>query len=120
MQSQIEERWLEEEQIGDTTIVSFTQSELLEETTIRKIGEQLSRLVEDPYRQQIVLNLHSVKKVSTMMLGKFIALHHRVRATGGRLVLCGIDRDLWGMFRAFRLHQLFPICADEQEALQAF
>ena len=38
----------------------------------------------------------------------------------GRLVLCGIDRNLRHIFTIFRLPQLFPICRDEQEALQTF
>lgn len=78
------------------------------------------RLAEGSRGQRVVLNLDSVEKVSTMMLSKLVALHTKMRAAGGRLVLCGVDRELRNVLKAFRLHQLFLICAEEQEALQAF
>jgi anti-anti-sigma factor len=113
-------RWLAEEQIGDITVVTFNQAELLEEDAIQAMGQQLMRLAESSRGQRVVLNLGSVEKVSTMMLSKFVALHTKIRAAGGRLVLCGVDRELRGILKAFRLHQFFAICAEEQEALQAF
>jgi len=109
-----------EEQIGDVTVVTFTQTELLEEEAIQVMGQQLMRLAESSRGLRVVLNLGSVEKVSTMMLSKFVALHTKIQAAGGQLVLCGVDRELRSILKAFRLHQFFSICAEEQEALQAF
>jgi anti-anti-sigma factor len=112
--------WLAEEQIGDITVVKFTQAEVLEEETIQAISENLFQLVAHTDHCRLVLNLDAVEKLSTRMLGTFIALHKRLRAAGGRLVLCGVDRQLWEIFAILKLPQLFRICAEEQEALQAF
>ncbi len=112
--------WLAEELIGNVTVVSFTNPELVEEDAICVMGQRLMSLVESSQGQRIVLNLSSVERVSTMMLSKFVALHTKLRATGGRMVLCGVDDELRSVLKAFRLHHLFLICAEEEEALQAF
>jgi len=112
--------WLEEEQIGDVTVVTFTQRELLEEEMIQATGDQLMRLAAGSRGRRLVLNLAAIEKISTMMLGKLMALHSKIRAMGGRVVLCGVDSEVRAVLKAFRLHHIFPICAGEQEALQAF
>jgi anti-anti-sigma factor len=112
--------FLAEEHIGDVTVVKFNQPIILDEDLIQRIGEQLSLLVEQSQHRQFVFDLGTVERLSTTLLGTFVAVYNRVRAGGGRMVLCGIDRNLRHIFTLFRLPQLFPICRDEQEALQTF
>jgi len=112
--------FLAEEHIGDVTVVKFNQPIILDEDVIQRIGEQLNRLVEQSQRRHFVFDLGPVERLSTTLLGTFVAVHNKVRAGGGRLVLCGVDRNLRHIFTIFRLPQLFPICRDEQEALQTF
>ena len=111
---------LEEEQIGDVTVVKFTQSELLDEGTIQAVSAQLLQLGGHVNPCRLVVNLGAVERLSTGMLGTFVALQRRIRAGGGKLVLCGVTRELRRVFGLMRLSQLLPICAGEQEALQSF
>ena len=111
---------LGEEQIGDITVVKFNQPEILDDQVIRTIARQLFNLVEHSHSRRLVLDLGSVGKLSTTMLGTFIAMHNILRANGGRLVLCCVDDRLREIFAIFKLPQLLRICTDEQEALQAF
>ncbi len=120
MLSQAIQRCLEAEQIGSVTVVTFTQPELLEEATIQAVGEQLMGLVQNQNCPRLVLNLIAVKRLSTMVVGKLIALHKKVRTAGGRLVLCGINPEVHGIFEIFNLPRLLPIYVEEQEALQTF
>ena|SRR5437016_1963135 len=120
MVSRLDQRYLQVEQIGSVTVVTFNRSEFLDEPTIRLIGEQLSHLALTLDSPQVVLNVAGVKKLSTMMLGHFVALHRRARAAGGRLVLCRLDPQLHEAFDILRVGQLIPIYAQEQDALQAF
>jgi anti-anti-sigma factor len=120
MVSQAARHWLEAEQIGRVTVVTFTQRELLEEAIIQAVGEQLLALVEDHNCPRLILNLSTVKRLSTMVLGKLIALHNRVRTAGGRLALCGINPEIRGIFEILNLTRLLPIYVEEQEALQTF
>jgi len=120
MVAPIHPRGLESEQVGDVTIVSLTERELLDELMIQKLGEQLLSLAAGVERRQLVVNMGGVERLSTMMLGKLIALHKKVRQTGGRLVLCRIDSRIYEIFRIFNFRRLIPIYREEQEALQSF
>ena len=111
---------LQSEQVGDVVIVSFTDRELLDELMIQKLGEQLLSLAAGVQRRQLVVSLGGVERLSTMMLGALIALHKRLKETGGRLALCRIDPGIAEIFRIFDLRRLLPIYQEEQEALQAF
>jgi anti-anti-sigma factor len=120
MASRLDQRYLQVEQIGTVTVVTFNRSEFLDETTIRLIGEQLAHLAIRSERPRLLLNVAAVKKLSTMLLGHFITLNKKTRAAGGRMALCRLDPQLHEAFDMLRVGQLIPIFAQEQDALQAF
>jgi anti-anti-sigma factor len=113
-------RCLETEQIGQVVVVTFTQAELLEEGMIQGVGQQLALLADNPHNRHIVLNLGPVRKLSTTLIGQVLALHHKVRSSGGRIALCGIDPGVYRIFTLLKLNRLLPIYVEEQEALQTF
>ena len=53
-------------------------------------------------------------------LGKFITLNKKVNTSGGKLVLCNIDPQIYEVFQITKLDKLFKIEKDEQVGLQAF
>jgi anti-anti-sigma factor len=120
MVAHVDHYGLEAEHIGNVTVVTFTDSELLDEDTIETVGKQLYGLVDKLDTRHLVLNLAAVRRLSTMMLGKLVALNKRVRTSGGRLVLCRIDPDLHKIFGILNLPPPLPIYCREQEALQTF
>jgi anti-sigma B factor antagonist len=111
---------LEIEDIGDVTVVCFTDRKILDEQNIQVIGEQLFSLVDEMSRKHLLLNFTNVEYMSSAALGKLITLNKKVQASGGRLVLCNIDPQIREVFEITRLDKLFTIRRDEQEALQAF
>jgi anti-sigma B factor antagonist len=113
-------RRLEVEDIGDVTVVSFTDKKILDEQNIQVIGEQLFGLVDDSGRQKLLLNFSKVEYMSSAALGKLITLNKKVQAAGGKLVLCGIIPQIREVFEITKLDKLFVIRGDEQEALQMF
>ena len=113
-------RRLEVEDIGEVTVVNFTDKKILDEQNIQLIGEQLFRLVDELGRRKLLLNFRNVEYLSSAALGKFITLNKKVNAAGGRLILCGIDPQIYEVFEITKLNKLFVIHKDEQGALQAF
>jgi len=109
---------LQTEMIGDVLVVSFVDRKILDEQNIQIIGEQLFGLVDQS--QKILLNFSNVEYLSSAALGKLIALNKKVKAAGGRLILCGIDPNIYEVFELTRLDQILKIEKDEQTALQAF
>ena len=120
MVAHLDQQYLHVEQIGNVTLVTFNRREFLDEATIQLIGEQLLNLIRKFERPQLVLNLEAVQKLSTVMVGSFIALYKKVRAAGGRLVLCKPDPRIHEVLDILKLRQLVPVYRDEQEALQTF
>jgi len=113
-------RRLEVEDIGDVTVVSFTDKKILDEQNIQIIGEQLFGLVDDSGRKKLLLNFSNVEYMSSAALGKLITLNKKIQGAGGKLVLCAIDPQIREVFEITKLDKLFVIRSDEQEALQMF
>ncbi len=120
MSAQPRRRRLEVEDIGDVTVVKFTDKKILDEQNIQIIGEQLFSLVDELGRRKILLNFGNVEYLSSAALGKLITLNKKVNAVGGRLILCSIDPQIYEVFEITRLNKLFNIQREEQAALQAF
>lgn len=113
-------RRLEVEDIGDVSVVNFIDRRILDEQNIQVIGEQLFSLVDESGRKKILLNFGNVEFLSSAALGKLIALHKKLQAVGGRLILCNIDPEIYEVFEITRLDKFFNIQKEEQAALQAF
>jgi len=111
MSSQPRRRRLEVEDIGEVTVVNFTD---------KKILDELFSLVDDLGRRKLLLNFSNVEYLSSAALGKFITLNKKVNAAGGRLILCNIDPQIYEVFEITKLNKLFNIQKEEQAALQAF
>jgi anti-sigma B factor antagonist len=120
MSSQPRRQRLEVEDIGDVTVVNFTDKKILDEQNIQVIGEQLFSLVDELGRKKILLNFSNVEYLSSAALGKFITLNKKVNGSGGKLILCAIDPTIYEVFEITKLNKVFNIQKDEQTALQAF
>ena len=104
----------------DITVVNFIDRKILDEQNIQKIGEDLFSLVDELGRKKILLNFSNVEYLSSAALGKFITLNKKVGASGGKLVMCNINDEIFEVFEITKLNRLFNIQKDEQTALQAF
>jgi len=120
MSSPTRRRRLEVEDIGEVTVVNFTDKKILDEQTIQIIGEQLFSLVDESGRRKLLLNFSNVDYLSSAALAKFITLNRKVSQAGGRLVMCSIDPQIREVFEITKLNKVFAIYAGEQEALQSF
>jgi anti-sigma B factor antagonist len=113
-------RRLEVEDIGDVTVVNFTDRKILDEQNIQLIGEQLFSLVDEGQRHKILLNFNNVEYLSSAALGKLITLDKKLKGVKGRLILCNIDPQIYEVFEITKLNKVFNIQKEEQAALQAF
>ena len=118
MSSQPKRRRLEVEDIGDVTVVNFTDKKILDEQNNQVIGEQLFSLVDEDGRRKILLNFGNVEYLSSAALGKLITLNKKLQAAGGKLILCNIDPQIYEVFEITKLDRFFKIVKEEQAALQ--
>jgi anti-sigma B factor antagonist len=113
MSSQLHRYRLEVEDIGDVTVVHFTNKKLLDEQEVQITAEQLFSLVEELGRCKLILNFRNVEYISSALLGKLITLNKKAIQRGGRVVFCGIDPQIYEVFEICGLNRLFDIQRDD-------
>jgi len=102
-------RRLEVEDIGDVTVVKFLDRRILDQDNVAAIGKQLFGLVEDLGRRKLLLNLANVEYLSSAALGKLIRLNKKLRAAGGRLVVCNIRAEVYDVLETTKMHHVFDM-----------
>ena len=107
-------------EVGEVSVVRFTDAQILDEVDIQELGEELFALVERDNRSSLLLNFTNVEFLSSAALGKLISLDKKVKAAGGKLKLSNIRPEIYEVFNITRLNKLFDIRGDEAEALAAF
>jgi anti-sigma B factor antagonist len=120
MTSQSGHQRLELRDLGDVTVVTFTDRYLLDQKQLQMIGDQLSSVVDEMGRRKLVLNFSNIQDISSLALGMVMTLHKKIRAAGGKLVLCRIDPQIREVMALTQLDEVLAIRGDEQEALEAF
>jgi len=120
MSAQPRRRRLEVEEIGDVTVVNFTDRKLIDEENIQVIGEQLFHLVDDLGLRKLLLNFSNVEYLSSAALRRFITLNKKVNAAGGRLILCNLDPQLYKVFEIAKLDRFFHIRSNEEDGRAGF
>ena len=119
MPPQTPDEWFTIEPHGEVTVVRFTTdcSRNLEDETIKEITDRLFSLQAAEGRRRLVLNLANVGRLDSLMLGKLVSLHKRALASGGVVVLCHLNPQLYEVFQTLQLTNFLRIYGTEQEAL---
>jgi anti-sigma B factor antagonist len=120
MTSQPRRQRIEVSDVGDIAVVTFIDKKILDEQNIQMIGDDLFRLVDELGRRKVLLNFSNVQYMSSAALGKLIRLHQRLHSLGGKLILCGISKDLMDVFTITKLDKMLKIVKDEPAAIAAF
>lgn len=111
---------MEAKHVGNVTVVRFMDPLTLTGTTAEIVGDELDRLVEGEGRCRLILNFANVRTLTSLMLGKLIALCKKIQAAGGRLALCELSSDLHEIFEVTKLNQYLSIYPNQQDALLSF
>ncbi len=107
-------------QIQTVTVVNFGNSAILDGTAVESIRNELYALVDQQARRKIVLDFEKVKFLSSMMLGVLIDLHKRSQAINGTVIVCGLRKDLFKVFKVMNLHKLLDFAKTQEDALGKF
>jgi anti-anti-sigma factor len=119
MTAQAVSSWFAVEQVGPWTVVRFGPVGLPEDEVVAEVRERLFDLVDREGRRQFVLRFGKVSGLASRILGQLVALHHKLQAVGGRLVLCDVSPSLYEFFEAAKLPGVLCIRDGEDEALRA-
>src|SRR5947209_13548428 len=95
---------------GDETFARFVDLDRLDEYNSDASGEELDRLAQDAPHTRLVLDLGNILYTSSSGLGNLVALHRKVRSTGGRLVLANLNPAVAEVIAVTRLDRVLEVC----------
>ena len=74
----------------------------------------------DEGKNNLVIDLKDVRFVDSSGLGSLVSGFKNASARNGNLKLCGLQPQVRSMFELTRLHRVFEIFPDSQEAVASF
>ncbi len=104
----------------DITHVEFTDRNILEESAIQQIGDEVTTLIESSSNPKILLDFKNVEHLSSAALGTLITINTKVRNKGGQLRLTNIDKQIYEVFVITKLNKLFQIIDTPEKAVKSF
>jgi len=107
-------------QIQGVTIVSFRDSSILDGIAVDAIGSDLYALIDEQARRKVLLDFSQVRFLSSTMMGVLLALHKKSSRIDGKIVICGLQRNLLKAFKVMRLDKLLELTDTEQEGIGRF
>jgi anti-anti-sigma factor len=108
-------RRLEWELRGNAIIA--TMHGMIEASSVSEIDEEIEVRLE-AHPACLVVDVTDVDYVSSTGWGIFAKYHQTVSAWGGRVVLCGMRRELYDIFLCLEFHSFIPSFATREDALK--
>src|SRR5487761_2410736 len=69
---------------------------------------------------KVVLDLSQLRFVDSSGLGAILSCLRQLSAKSGDLKLCGMSKQVRGLFELVRMHRIFDIYETKEEAVHAF
>jgi anti-sigma B factor antagonist len=105
------------DKMGDVTVAVLPMEELDASNSTQFKGE-VAPLLEATTK--LVFDLSRLRFVDSSGLGAFISCLRRLNAKGGDVKLCGMSKQVRGVFELVRMHRIFDIYGTKEEAVHAF
>jgi hypothetical protein len=111
-------RFIAVERRGDVFCVRLRQTQL-DEAMIQELAEELRDLIVANACRKLAVSLgpESPECLYSVFLAKLICLQRVLREREGELVLCDVQPDVYGIFTACCLEQLFRFVPDFNAAV---
>ena len=108
--------WYQKRTIDGISILDAVSGIVSINMDIERVSKSLLSGID---KARVILNLSRLKFISSAFVAGMIALQKRVRAAGGRLILCGMHPIVRETLHGARLDTFFEICENEQDALDS-
>ena len=102
-----------------TTVLIEVKEERLDAHNSSELKTQMLSLFDEG-KNNLVIDLQDVRFVDSSGLGSLVSGFKNASARNGNLKLCGLQPQVKSMFELTRLHRVFEIFPDSEEALASF
>ena len=104
----------------DVTQVEFIDRNILDESNIQQIGEEIGELVEAAPSPRLLISFSNVDHLSSAALGTMITINNKIKVKKGQLRLANIDPQIFEVFKITKLDKIFQIHDTTEAALASF
>jgi anti-anti-sigma factor len=101
-------RRFEVDVVGDETVVKFLDRRL-DDSNMETVEKQLLLMASQKDGLRLTLDLSRVEHLTSISLAKFVSIHKKVAAAGGRVVLVNVGPKIVDVFERTRLTQILTI-----------
>ena len=108
------------EQSEDVARIRFLDRNILEETSIQQIGQEIGHVIDRSSNPRVLINFENVEHLSSAALGTLITINNKIKQKGGQLRLSNIDSHIYEVFVITKLNKLFKIYDSVTEAAESF
>ncbi len=115
-----EESQLTVTQHDEVSLIGFSEATVLDAYHVGQVSKELYALIEKQGLRKMILDLSSIKMLSSQTLGVFLSMRQKLDQVGGKMVLSGIDPRLYRVFKITHLKDLFEFYETSQAAIQSF
>ena len=105
---------------GGVAVVSFVDARILDESSIKAIGNELEELITKKYILKMVLDFSKVSHLSSAVIGKIIAVYKKMKAEKGEIKLAGMNPVIREVFKVTQVDKMIEIQKDSASALKSF
>ena len=105
------------DKVGDVAVAAMPVEEL-DAGNAGEFKRDIAPLLEG--NAKVVLDLSRLRFVDSSGLGAFISCLRKLNAGGGDLKLCGMSKQVRGVFELVRMHKVFDILGTKEDAVHAF
>jgi anti-anti-sigma factor len=105
--------------VGTVRMVELRLPAVLDSDEFDALNDRLLNEVATVGAGRCVLDLAAVEYMGSSMLGLLVNARQKIKAAGGRLVLCGLSPWLVQTLHACSLEKLFTVVANRTEAVAA-
>jgi len=105
--------------VGDVVVVSFAGASVGMLSGIDEMADQLRGYIEQQHPNKIVVDFEGVKFFSSQVLGLLVEIWRKLTGSGGKVLICRINPQLYRVFKITNLDRIFEFYPDRTAAIEA-
>jgi anti-sigma B factor antagonist len=100
--------------------VQIQDERLVDPAQLNRLFDDLNAALSKSTEDRVIVDFTAVGFMASSALGKLVQLNKKAAEYKAKLKLCGIDPQIYEVFKITKLHKVFDIEADEAAARKSF
>ena len=105
------------EQLDSITKVRIVDSKILDQGLVKQLAEELQALLSELTEPKLLFDLAAVNFLSSAALNNLVILNKKVQKQNGKIVLTGVQPQIYEIFNITGLNRWFKVTETMDEAI---